>query len=151
MFFHWKPNVCLKVYQTGCQTGPKSNFVTSQNISYRNVFQVILNNFGFGDHLSQRTDRFFTYYRPQTKLRKGNVFTPVCDSVHRGEVTPPGQTPLYPLPETPTAADGTHPAGMHSCYDSLDPAQHFCARNRLTHTHGLTEGTVDQNGCQSWG
>ena len=25
-----------------------------------------------------------TYYRPQTKLREGNVFTPVCDSVHRG-------------------------------------------------------------------
>ena len=25
------------------------------------------------------------HYRPQTKLREGNVFTPVCDSVHRGE------------------------------------------------------------------
>ena len=25
------------------------------------------------------------YYRPQTKLREGNVFTPVCDSVYRGE------------------------------------------------------------------
>ena len=24
------------------------------------------------------------YYHPQTKLREGNVFTPVCDSVHRG-------------------------------------------------------------------
>ena len=22
------------------------------------------------------------YYHPQTKLREGNVFTPVCDSVH---------------------------------------------------------------------
>ena len=26
----------------------------------------------------------FDHYRPQTKLRQGNVFTPVCDSVHRG-------------------------------------------------------------------
>ena len=26
------------------------------------------------------------YYRPQTKLRQGNVFTGVCDSVHRGGV-----------------------------------------------------------------
>ena len=24
------------------------------------------------------------HYRPQTKLREGNVFTPVCESVHRG-------------------------------------------------------------------
>ena len=24
------------------------------------------------------------FYRPLTKLREGNVFTPVCDSVHRG-------------------------------------------------------------------
>ena len=23
---------------------------------------------------------------PQTKLREGNVFTPVCDSVHRGSL-----------------------------------------------------------------
>ena len=29
------------------------------------------------------------YCRPQTKLWKGNVFTPVCDSVHRGVCTPP--------------------------------------------------------------
>ena len=31
-----------------------------------------------------------TYYRPQTKLRKGNVFTGVCDSVHGGGVSAPG-------------------------------------------------------------
>ena len=32
-------------------------------------------------------------YRPQTKLRKGNVFTPVCHSVHTGGgVHSPGQT-----------------------------------------------------------
>ena len=30
--------------------------------------------------------RYSAYsYRPQTKLRKVNVFKPVCDSVHRGE------------------------------------------------------------------
>ena len=46
------------------------------------------------------------FYRPQTKLRKGYVFTPVCHSVHGGMSapvhagihtspvhTPPGQTP----------------------------------------------------------
>ena len=66
-----------------------------------------------------------------TKLRKGNVFTSVCHSVHGGWQTPPwADTPLTstcwdtppaqcmlgytPLP-TATAADGTHPSGMHSC------------------------------------
>ena len=99
------------------------------------------------------------YYCPQTKLWKGNVFTPVCQSfclqggvclsacwdIHLphplgrhppGQTSPPGR-PLpsacwdtHPLPsacwDTPpcpvhagidmaTAADGTHPTGMHSC------------------------------------
>ena len=30
------------------------------------------------------------FYRPQTKLREGNVFTGVCDSVHRGVPGPGG-------------------------------------------------------------
>ena len=67
-------------------------------------------------------------YRPLTKLRKGNVFTPVCQSfcsqgvsasVHAGIHNPPGQThPLCPVHagiDSATAADGTHPTGMHSC------------------------------------
>ena len=89
------------------------------------------------------------YYRPQTKLREGNVFTPVCDYVHRGRCTPPladiplpltdtpwqthpqADTPLgrYPTgrhppgrhpPERATAADGTLPTGMHSCLKFRD-------------------------------
>ena len=84
---------------------------------------------------TQHTDivlfRFCFYYRPQTKLRKGNVFTPVCDSVHGGRgvrlkttpgQTPPGQTPARqttpyadPSSKTAIAVDGTHPTGMHSC------------------------------------
>ena len=39
------------------------------------------------------------YYRPQTKLQKGNIFTPLCQSA-------PGQTPLQahtlPLADTPS-------------------------------------------------
>ena len=49
------------------------------------------------------------YYRPQTKLRKGNVFTSVCQ-----EFCPRG---IPPTPhQTATAADGTHPIVMHSCF-----------------------------------
>ena len=43
------------------------------------------------------------FYRPQTKLREGYVFTPVCHSVHMGGCLPlcmlgyiPGQTPPPP-------------------------------------------------------
>ena len=69
----------------------------------------------------------FSCLPPATKLRQGNVFTPVCHSVHRGGLPhtypwadkPPGQTP----PSLPgqcmlgygQQAGGTHPTGMQSC------------------------------------
>ena len=63
------------------------------------------------------------FYRLQTKLRKGNVFTPVCDSVQGGGVhlprqthTPPGRHPPSPHPERATTADCTHPTGIHTCF-----------------------------------
>ena len=43
-----------------------------------------------------------------------SVFT----SVHKGVYTPPRQIPP-PRAETATAADGTHPTGMHSCLGSV--------------------------------
>ena len=42
-------------------------------------------------------------YHPQTKLGKGNVFTPVCNSVYR-RCTPPGRH---------TSSLGRHPLGRH--------------------------------------
>ena len=53
-----------------------------------------------------------TYYHPQTKLREGNVFTPVYDSVHKRGVYPsmqwvgwvyisPWQTDILPLDRHP--------------------------------------------------
>ena len=88
-----------------------------------------------------------SFYPPQTKFRKGNVFTSMCqefcpqrkggghipprrhyptpqtpprpDTTPVGRQPPPGKTPLplgRHLPrQTATAADGTHPTGMHSC------------------------------------
>ena len=73
------------------------------------------------------------YYRPQTKLREGNVFTPVCHSVqggvypsmqwakwgcvtgvcNQGGVGPGGCTTPTP---TGQQAGGTHPTGMLSCF-----------------------------------
>ena len=38
----------------------------------------------------------YHYYRPQTKLREGNVFTPVCDSVHGGRGSLSGGKELCP-------------------------------------------------------
>ena len=57
------------------------------------------------------------YYRPQTKLQKGNVFTSVCQEFCPQGGPPGKQTPPSPPPPQQTAAvaDDTHPTGMHSC------------------------------------
>ena len=90
------------------------------------------------------------YLPSATKLRQGNVFTPVCQSFHSqggsaavqaGIHTAPGRyTPqqVHPLgrytppwqvhpqqvhrPTTVTAADSTHPTGMLSCCHKCWPA-----------------------------
>ena len=49
-------------------------------------------------------ERQSVHYHPQMMLRKGNDFTPVCDSVQRGGGQPPGR---HPLSQTPPWAD-TH-------------------------------------------
>ena len=81
-------------------------------------------------------------YRPQRSC-EGYVFTPVCHSVHMGGVClsacwdttpPPGVSPRsrHPPPgadpswagtpqQTATVADGTHPTGMHSCWQNNFP------------------------------
>ena len=86
------------------------------------------------------------FYRPQTKLREGYVFTGVCDSVNGGvsasvhagippppEADPPKADPpgADPPEQTPPGADppgaehagrygqragGMHPTGMQSCW-----------------------------------
>ena len=66
----------------------------------------------------------WTYLPPATKLGQGNVFTPVCHSVHGGVChthtpgeTPPGQTahPAQCMLGYAQQAGGTHPTGMQSC------------------------------------
>ena len=83
------------------------------------------------------------YYCLQTKLREGNIFTGVCDSVHRGFLVPGGGVPaprgVWSTegacsggclllggswsqggpgggPPMATAAGSMHPTGIHSCY-----------------------------------
>ena len=48
---------------------------------------------------------------PVTKLRQGNVFTPVCDSVHGEGGVSVRETPL----PVRLRAGVTHPTEMHSC------------------------------------
>ena len=102
-----------------------------------------------------------------TKLRQGNIFTSVYQefcpqggwvsaSVHAAIHTsplgrhplsrhPPGQTHTHradPTPgQTATAADGTHPTGMHSCCKSFE--KHTMGHNVLSIENmfsTLTEG-----------
>ena len=50
------------------------------------------------------------FYLPQMKFRKGNVFTPVCDSVHRGRYIPPwAETPSRETPPADTPPGQTPP------------------------------------------
>ena len=78
---------------------------------------------------------FCCFYRSQTKLREGNVFTPVCHSVYMGGLPshnamglayppPPNRTPRNQTPPRQDTdnttrygqqAGGTHPTGMHTC------------------------------------
>ena len=57
-------------------------------------------------------------------LGQGNIFAPACHSVHGGGGTwsrwgvPASEGGAWWIPPPPrmaTAADGTHPTGMHSC------------------------------------
>ena len=69
--------------------------------------------FGYYYEHSATTSNYF--FRPQTKLRKDNVFTPVCQSFcSRGEVdTTPGRHPLSRHPPPPR--DG-HFSGRYAFY-----------------------------------
>ena len=63
-------------------------------------FTCVMSNWKMGTITDLQSEyiRFSSYYRPQTKLRKGNVFTPVCqDEVY----TPLGRHPpgRHPLPD----------------------------------------------------
>ena len=89
-------------------------------------------------NLQNKTTKIITFLPPATKLRQGNIFTPVSHSVHREGVcqspradTPQQTPPSRHLPpsacwDTPSSAQcmlgygqqagGTHPTGMHSCF-----------------------------------
>ena len=89
---------------------------------------------------------WIAFLPPATKLGQGYIFTGICDSVNRegvlplggggflwggassqGGVLPPGGCFLPgwiacwrpPSPRTATAAGGTHPTGMHSCFNCI--------------------------------
>ena len=74
-----------------------------------------------------QTPAVTNFYRPQTKLWEGNVFTPVCDSVHgggRGSLSRWGLFggrggSLSGRPPHGGRAGGTYPTGMHSCFGLL--------------------------------
>ena len=88
------------------QVIPWINFTLSENV-------IALRRFLNSLHTKLETGRE-NYYRAQTKLRKSNVFTPVCDSVHREVCIPAcigADTPLADIP-LPSA-----------CWDTHTPAQ----------------------------
>ena len=70
---------------------------------------------------------WFAYLPPATKLGQGNVLAGVCDSVNGGGCLVGGgsaprglHSPGGGVPGVATAASGTHPTGMHSCFKFED-------------------------------
>ena len=63
-----KIDVCRRTNSRKCAI-PES--VIFNRFDRKSRFRLIV----FGEH----------FYRPQTKLREGDVFTPVCDSAYMGE------------------------------------------------------------------
>ena len=84
---------------------------------------------------------FSSFYRPQTKLRKGNLFTPVCDSVHgrRGISLNPGAV-YNPTRQTPQ--------GRHLLPPSADtpqtatPDDGHCSKRYTSHWNAILLPTV---------
>ena len=68
------------------------------------------------------------YYRPQTKLGKGNVFTPVCQSF-----CSQGGVSQHALGQTPPL--GRHPLGKHPPGKTSPRQTHTPAQCMLGYTH----------------
>ena len=74
---------------------------------------------------------------PANVVCEGYVFTPVCQSfcsqgegcLLPGGVASSRGVPGGDPPGTATAAGGTHPTGMHSCYHDVTPSH--CHKNRI--------------------
>ena len=53
------------------------------------------------------------FYHPQTKLQEGNVFTPVCVSVHKVGIYPIACWDTHPSRQTQPPPTGRHTSGRH--------------------------------------
>ena len=73
------------------------------------------------------------------------VFTGVCLSKGGGAHPPPGQTPSPP-PEMAAAADGTHPTGMHSCFENVS-TQVLLSGSAISLGMGLLFGSLSAVGA----
>ena len=65
-------------------------------------------------------DRHIYLLPPANVVCEGYVFTPVCHSVHRVRVSASVHDGMHSAQciDMATAADGTHPTGMHSCLNN---------------------------------
>ena len=94
-----------------------------------------------------KTTRFLvSYYRPQTKLRKGNVFTCVCLSTE-GEHIPPGPYPPGTVPPSPPGSYPleTIPPGLYP----QDRTHQLLTSSGSHHTYGRQGGDTHPTGMHS--
>ena len=111
--------------------------------------------FGFLPQNFERWQVPMNHYRPQTKLWKCNVFTPVCQSFCHGGVYPSmhwgrhppaqcmlGYTPLCPMHVgIHTPSPGKHPLGRHPQADT--PWANTPPPSTCWYTHSLPSACWD--------
>ena len=103
-----RPNWSSFVYKVSQILVFNSNTTTTDDAKKSNNKGLFTRN-GIRSVTDIRTE-IILYLPSATKLRQGNVFTPVCHSVHRGVChTSSGQTPL-----------GRHPLLRSACWDTVN-------------------------------
>ena len=81
------PTTLMKWTSVSCVANRYLVVILQESLKLLSLF--ILKHYFLQRRISSKITSLLVY-RPQTKLREGNVFTPVCDSVHRVGVSVQG-------------------------------------------------------------
>ena len=93
---------------------------------------------------------YIIYYRPQRSCGQGNIFTPVCHSVHGGGGggIPQGTEADPPGPDTPLRPD-THPPWTRHPLDQTPPGPGPPPPRKQTPAYGLRAAGTHPTGMHS--
>ena len=124
-----------------------------QNINIKYISGHIT--FSFGLVIITEYNIYIKHYTdnlpPTTKLGQGNIFTGICDSVHRGRGSASVHSGIPPPPQDQAPPRTRHPPGTrHTPRDQAPPRTRQAPR-RAEHTgrYGQRAGGMHPTGMQS--